>query len=144
MVPKGLKSNESILKHSSAPNPFVPPTPNLSLSIHLLLVKSHSTFISVLIRGWGVLFVSVQWLIRSFARGASELHPEENNRLADQHSDGRGSHTESDTDQDGYEDDSEGGPEDRDHTVSDTIVVVMVAVTERLEVDMGGELHGTI
>lgn len=91
-----------------------------------------------------MLLVSVQGLIRSFARGASELHPQENNRLADQHSDSRSSHTESDTNQDGYENDSEGSSKDRDHTVSDTIMVVMVAMTVRLEVDMGGELHSAI
>ena len=121
-----------------------PSSPNLSLSIDLLLTQSLSTLLDILIRRWCVLFISVQWLIRSLASGASVLHPQEHDRLADQHSDGGSSHAKSDTNQDGYQDDFEGGPKDHVHTVGDTFMVMMVAMTMRLELDVGWELHGTI
>lgn len=73
------------------------PTPNLSFSIDLLLGESLSTLGDILIRGWCLLLVSVQSLIGGLAGGASVLHPQENNGLANQHSDGRSSHAKSDT-----------------------------------------------
>ena len=139
--------NSSPLGHFSS-TPLHPyhflPNPNLSFSIDLLLVQSLSTLLDVLIRRWCVLFIGIQWLIRSLASGAAVLHPQENDRLANQHSDGGSSHAESDTNQDGYQDDFEGGPKDHVYTVSDTFMVMMVTMIMRLELDVGRELHSAI
>lgn len=119
-------------------------TPNLSLSIDLLLVESLITLVDILIRGWCLLLITVQWLISSLARSASVLHPQEYNGLANQHSDSRSSHTKSDTDQDGYKDNLEGSPKNLSQTMEEALVVVVVAMAVRLEVNVRGKLHGAV
>ena len=94
----------------------------------------------ILIRRWCFLLVGVQCLISSLARRASVLHPQEHNGLANQHSDGRSSHTKSNTNQDGYKDNLKGSAKNPSHAVDEALVDVVVAMAVRLEVDVGGEL----
>lgn len=142
LVSDGLWSNDLISSTPLHPdNLFVK---SLSFGIDLLLVQRFSTLVAIVIRRWCLLLISVQRLISSLARGASVLHPQKHNGLANQHSNSRSSHAESDTDQDGYKDNLEGSPKKHSHTVDEALVFVMVAIAERPEVDMGGKLHGAI
>lgn len=118
---------------------------SLGLSINFLLAESLRFLVEILIRGWGLLLISIQWLVSSLARDASVLHPQEHNHLANEHSNSRSSHTKSNTDQDGYKDNFEGSPEDHGHTVNEALVVVVVVdMALRFKGNVGGELHSTI
>ena len=117
---------------------------HLSLRFNLLLTHRLRT-LHILIRRRRILFIRLHPLISTHLRRATaELHPEENDRLTDQHADRRSGHTERHTDEDGHEDDLDSGAEDLGHAAEEAVVVMMMMVARGLELDVSGKLDGAV
>lgn len=118
---------------------------NLGLSLNFLLANSLHN-LDVLIRGWRFLLIRVDRRIGTSLRSTTELHPDKDNSLTNEHTNSRSRHTESHTNEDRHQDHLNGRLQDHSHLANETamVLVMLSMVTSGLELNVGRKNHRAV